>query len=197
MEFRNTSPCVLEAATFFLGTGGYVQIGYQPELAEDERDGIKFSLRSVVVVNDKFLLLDKSEMQCLFELLNNFDETNFSCQSADFEIYAYTDALGDEHFELHKNATKINFTADILGRFMTLCPVFISYMTERLHLKSHFENLLYDAFDDTAKKCFSDGAHLEYLARCSNDRFVIELYGNFNIFFSMYCKNRRDNKINK
>lgn len=185
-------PCILDGAHFFLGTGCYTQIGYHPELAVDERDGIKFLLRLLIVVKDQFLLLDKNDVQCMFELLDNFDETTFSSQSVDFKVCAYTDVLGNEHFELHKNTAKINFTPNTFQRFMALCPVFISYMTERLHLQTHFENLLYDAFDETAKKCFSDGSYLKCLANSSNDRFVIELYGNCNNLFSKYCENRRN-----
>lgn len=189
--YNDLPPRLLDALTLFLGNACYVQIGYEPVIDSDADVGLAFSLKCVLVSNNRFFLMTEDEVQTIYELLTNFDEVGFMARMGPFEVRAFTTNDLNDHMVVRKEQTEIEFSAALFAAFFDLCPIISSYMFERRVLREHFEGVLFEAFEAAAEKCHNDGPYIRFAAQTTNNKLIVEIACNFRSIFIQYCQNRR------
>lgn len=185
-------PLLLKAATIMIGTCGYIQIGFLPELGG--RLNAKFRRRVVIKMNRTWIILDAEECHQFFNFLVGIqpgkdDEFpgNFFKRNCDEKIILlYVNYAKGIEYEL------IVPTSKVLEKIKSLNSVVNGNLFEITVLRRQIKGEIRDIIDGVVKKCYRP-SDLEYEASNSHEPIIVELYANFFSFFVGYFKLEKNN----
>lgn len=183
----------MRAATLFIGVAGFIQIGYLPIMDADEQEGVRFEMRTVIVIGEAHLLLSDDDLDdlCIFIRFQSHlnpepgaeEPLNFKLQAGrEFQLLQFT--KNDELQQISLNAAS-------MSELLRLLPLVLNYSWERYSFREQFLGEITTALVEAADECRNDGSYINYMARHTHDPFIIELSCNFGSFFVQYCAYRR------
>lgn len=197
-------PSLLNAVTIFIGRAGYIQIGYQPELIED--DDPEFHHRIVIVMGETWLIMDIEECNNFFISLRKRDEFRYIEGSHPYLPNDDPEFPGtfflDKYYE-KRVSTYVNYHTqkeyeiifpndEAIKKIVSLEDIVLGHVYELFHLREQFTGEMGVALEKAAKECHNV-SHLKFLAAHTSDKIVVELATNFFSFFCSYWQQLKKN----
>lgn len=189
-------PPLMKAATIFFGNCGYVQIGYHPDLSDNN---LSFHLRVVIAVNGSYMFLKTEEVHNLFIFLRKQDEFKH-VDGVDPYLPNEDDTFMGNFFLTERQSKHLFWYINYQNKkeYEIIFPS-IKMVEELLSMENIIDGYLFKKFlireedkldlaNEMNKNVFAckNVNHLQDLAANSNDAFTLELATNFYSFFCQY-----------
>lgn len=190
-------PQLMDALSIFIGTCGYIKIGYLPEICGGD---LEFHFRIVIVMNDTWMMLKTEEMHNLFIFLRKQEEC-VDVDGADPYLPIDDDDFPGRFFIEEKlNKRVLNFCSYSTSKKYTLDIPSVAVMREISSFEKMIDGYMFQKFvvkqstiddltakiDESRKKCSTGAAYIKDLAANTPDDFTMELATNFFSLFTQY-----------
>lgn len=186
----------MKGTIIFIGKCGYIQIGYQPQLVDNE---LEFKLRVVIKMDDTWMLLDKEELGNFFIALRKHEECR-NCEGADPYLPSddedFPATFFIEQYNSSRIVTYVNYNTqkesvlafpnvEAMCRVLEFEHIILGHVFEKFMFRNQFGGELDEALEKIVKQC-KNVSHLKWLAANTPDRITVELAANFYSFFCAY-----------
>lgn len=186
----------MKPTTIQMGKCGYVQIGYVPEMVDEE---LVFHQRVVIKMNDTWIMMSTEEINNFFIALRALDICKnvggnypyLPKKDDDFPGTFFIDETESQwlvqyvNYSNQKEGTVVFPSADVLQRVVAFEDIILGHMFERFRFREQISGELEEKIEKAAKQC-KNVSHLSYMASSSIDSFTVELSTNFFSFFVQY-----------
>lgn len=189
----------MKSATIFLGSWGFIQIGYLPEMDDD---GAVFHLRMIIIFGDGWAMMNVEETAHFFSFLRK----QADCTGVDGSEYGNDDDVdtssnfiyekkGDSRVVriIHQrdNIREITFpNVKVLRRTLSFQRMINDFLFKKQNFNDEVVGDMNNIISELATRCYENPVkspfHLKEIGGKSLDEFVFELATNFFSFFSNY-----------
>lgn len=195
------APRLLSPITILLGNSGYIQIGYLPELQEDE--SVIFHVRTVIALGESYIPFDIEELANFFINIRQHQEFahfdggeiyfphisdeflgNFFINSSDTSYgITYINYQNDTIYEL------ISPNKDMIIHILSLEKIISGHMNNLCVLENEKE-ALFIKLEEVRVRCVGTAMHIKSIAENTEDKFVVEMATNLFSFFVKYWETK-------
>lgn len=193
---------MLDPVTILLGCSGYIQVGYQPEVNDDD---VIFNIRAVISVGETYIPFDVEELANFFIAIRRHAEFDNLDGAEEYWPYIQNEFMGKFFIYMNGPAYTISYinyeswityevefpNKELLVHVLSLERIVSGHMNILVALQDNQITLL-SKLEELRLKCINTPTHVKNMAENSSDKFVVEIATNLFSFFVKYWESKNN-----